>query len=116
MNRSLDDLLTSQERQAVDAFVESLRQQYPNRIRDVILYGSKARGDSHSDSDIDILILTDGDDWRFSHAISTLAARVSLNYDVLLGPLVIAQARWPRSILYRKVSAEGIPLASVRHV
>jgi predicted nucleotidyltransferase len=110
MSNSLDHLLTHEERQAVEAFVTALHQQYPDRIQDVILFGSKARGDSHPDSDIDILILVDDDDWRFSHAISRLAARISLNYDVLLGPRVIRQARWRRSLLYPTVSSEGIPL------
>jgi predicted nucleotidyltransferase len=110
MSNSLDHLLTREERQAVDAFIKALHQQYPDRVQDVILFGSKARGDSHPDSDIDILILVDDDDWRFSHAISRLAARISLNYDVLLGPRVIRQARWRRSLLYPTVSSEGIPL------
>jgi predicted nucleotidyltransferase len=112
MSRPLDDLLTPQEREAVDVFVEALQRQYPDRVRDVILFGSKARGDSRPDSDIDLLILVDDDHWRFSHAISRIAARVSLKYDVLLGPRVIRQARWGRSVLYSAVSAEGIPLAS----
>ncbi len=112
MNKALDDLLTREERQALDAFVKALHEQYPNQVRDVILFGSKARGDSHPDSDIDILILVDEDDWRFSHAISRLAARISLNYDVLLGPRVIPQARWQRSLLYPTVSFEGIPLTA----
>jgi predicted nucleotidyltransferase len=111
MSGSLDDLLTRQERQAVDAFVEALHRQYRDRIRDVVLFGSKARGDSDPDSDIDILILVDDDDWRFAHAISRIAARISLNYDVLLGPRVIRQARWRRSRLYFTISAEGIPLS-----
>ena len=111
MSKPRYDLLTPQEREAVDAFVEALQRQYPDRIRDVILFGSKARGDSHPDSDIDLLILVDDDDWRFSHAISRIAARVSLKYDVLLGPRVIRQARWRRSVLYSTVSAEGISLA-----
>lgn len=110
MSNSLDHLLTREERQAVEAFVTELHQQYPDRVQDVILFGSKARGDSHPDSDIDILILVDDDDWRFSHAISRLAARISLSYDVLLGPRVIRQARWRRSLLYSTVSSEGIPL------
>jgi predicted nucleotidyltransferase len=110
MSSSLDHLLTDEERQAVEAFVTELHQQYPDRVQDVILFGSKARGDSHPDSDIDILVLVDDDDWRFSHAISRLAARISLNYDVLLGPRVIRQARWRRSLLYPTISSEGIPL------
>ena len=110
MSNPLDHLLTREERQAVEAFVTALHQQYPDRIKDVILFGSKARGDSHPDSDIDILILVDDDDWRFSHAISRLAARVSLDYDVLLGPRVIRQARWQLSLLHPTTSSEGIPL------
>jgi predicted nucleotidyltransferase len=109
-DRSLDALLSRGERQAVEAFAEALFRQYPDRVRDLILFGSKARGDSHPDSDIDILILVDDDNWRFSHAISRVAARISLDYDVLLGPRVISQARWRRSLLYPIVSAEGILL------
>ena len=110
VNQSLDELLTQQEFQAVDAFVAALRHQYPDRILDVVLFGSKARGDSHSGSDIDLLVLVDDDDWRFSHAISRIAARISLDYDVLLCPRVIRHARWRRSLLFPTVSAEGIPL------
>jgi predicted nucleotidyltransferase len=110
MNKTLEDLLTREERRAVNAFVKALQEQYPGRIQDVILFGSKARGEGHPDSDIDILILVDDDEWPFSHAISRLAARISLNYDVLLGPRVIRQARWERSLLYSTVSSEGIPL------
>ena len=67
--------------------------------------------------DIDILIVTEQDDWRFSHAISTLAAQVSLEYDVLIGPRVIGQERWERMKqhrfgLYQNIVAEGIPLTS----
>lgn len=111
INKSLDDLLTPQERQAVDALVQSLHQQYPDRIRKIMLFGSKARGDSRPDSDIDILILVDDDHWRFSHAIGKIASRISLHRDVLLGPCVISQERWPSTILYRTVADEGILLS-----
>ena len=81
-----------------------------------ILFGSKARGDSRSWSGIDILTVVDRDDWRLSHAISNLAADVSLEYDVLIGPRVIGQERWERMkerrfSLYQNIAAEGIPLA-----
>jgi len=81
------------------------------------LFGSKARGDSHPWSDIDILIIVSEEDWPLRQEINTLAARVSLQYDVLLGPRVIGQERWERMkrhrfSLYRNVAAEGIPLTS----
>jgi predicted nucleotidyltransferase len=108
--KALSELLLPRERQAMEAFVASVSQRYPDRIQDVILFGSKARGDGHPDSDIDVLILTDDDDWRFSHAISTLAARISLNYDVLLAPRVVSRSRWRRSILYSTIRVDGISL------
>jgi hypothetical protein len=60
-------------------------------------------------------VIFKSDDWHLSHAISTLAADVSLEYDVLIGPRVIGQERWERMkqhhfSLYQNVAAEGIPL------
>ena len=118
MSKSLSLLLDPNEMQAVNSFVERLLERYPERIRQTILFGSKARGDSSTWSDIDILIVVDDDDWRFQHAISDVASSVSLEHDVLIGPRVIGQERWERMRrhsfgLYRSVAAEGIPLAPV---
>ena len=115
MNESLFRLLAPRERQAVERFVDTLLQQYPERVLEAALFGSKARGDSTPDSDIDILLIVDKDDWQFSHVISTIAARVSLEYDVLIGPRVIGRERWEsmkrcRFSLYRNIAAEGIHL------
>ena len=118
MSKVLSTLLSAKEHQAVASFLELLQQHHSGHVRQTILFGSKARGDSQPWSDIDILIVADQDDWRLSHAISTLAARVSLEYDVLLGPRVIGQERWERMkqhrfSLYKNVAAEGIPLTPV---
>jgi len=107
--------LQPNERLAVSRFVELLRRYYPERVQQTILFGSKARGDSRPWSDIDILIVVDRDDWRLSHAISDLAADVSLEYDVQIGPRIIGRERWERMKrhsfgLYRNVATEGIPL------
>jgi len=117
MSKSLSPLLSPSECKAVARFVEFLRQRYPGRILQAVLFGSKARGDSRPWSDIDILIVVDDEDWRFQHGISTLAARVSLEYDVLIGPRVIGQERWERMKqrrfgLYQNIITEGILLTS----
>jgi len=87
------------------------------RFLQTVLFGSKARGDSRPWSDIDILFVVDEEDWPFRQEISTLAARVSLEYDVLIGPRVIGQERWERMKqqhvgLYQRIAAEGIPLTT----
>jgi predicted nucleotidyltransferase len=115
VNSRLVELLSTNERQAVKDFLTRLRKRHPDRVYQTILFGSKARGDSHTESDIDILLVADSDDWRFRHAISDIASDVSLEHGVLIGPRVIGQAHWEemaqdRFSLHENVAREGIPL------
>jgi predicted nucleotidyltransferase len=108
--------LPRKERQAIQVFVQRLHEHFPNDVLQVALFGSKARGDSGPWSDIDILITVRQESWSLRGDISTLAARVSLEYDVLIGPRVIGLERWERMgregfSLYQNIAAEGIPLA-----
>ena len=110
--------LTASERRAIDAYVGRLRERFPDEILQAILFGSKARGESGPWSDIDILTIVKEESWSLREEINTLAARVSLEYDVLLGPRVIGQERWLRMErdrfgLYQNISTEGIPLEPV---
>lgn len=107
--------LQPNEQNAVSEFLDLLQRDHAKSVLQTVLFGSKARGDSGQWSDIDILIIVDQEDWRLSHAISDLAADVSLEHDVLIGPRVIGQKRWERMKeypfgLYRNVMAEGVPL------
>ncbi len=115
MNSSLDHLRPD-EQQAISTFLNRLWLQYPKRIFKAILFGSKSRRDSQPESDIDILLIVDDEDWRFSHAISNVAADVSLEYNLLIDPRVIGRERWERMArgnlsLYQNITREGIPLA-----
>lgn len=50
-------VLSSIEKQVLKSFVEYLNRLHPGEIDKIVLYGSRARGDHHLDSDMDILIL-----------------------------------------------------------
>ena len=109
------DRLALSEAQAVKAFVRAVNTSFPGLVSRIVLFGSKARGDSRAESDIDILVVVRGEDWRLSNAISTLAARISLEQDVLLGPVVIGKERWERMerekfSLYRNITRDGLVL------
>lgn len=110
--------LSEQEQCAAKAFVERVRQTYPEKVRQITLFGSKARGDSHAYSDMDILLIVSEADWRFRHVISGIAADVSLAHDVLISPRVIDQEQWLKMrhhhfTFYENVQAEGIELLSM---
>lgn len=116
MNQRTLAFLPERDRRAVEAFVERVWQTYSKRVQQIILFGSKARSDSHAHSDIDVLLIVNEEDWRFRHTISGIAADVSLAYDVLIGPRVIGQERWARMCRHRftfceNVQADGIELS-----
>jgi len=109
-------ILKSYEKEAIDAFLERLRNSYSQNILQAVLFGSKARGDSLPDSDIDILLISNQEDWRFRHRIIDIASDASLDYDVLISPRIIAQNRWEQMqrekfSLCESIAREGIPLA-----
>jgi uncharacterized protein len=115
MNDRTIEHLTAREQDAVQAFLQSLQEHLADQILQTILFGSKARGDSRRWSDTDILVVVREESWPLRAESSTLAADVSLEYSVLLGPRVIGQERWERMKvagfgLYKNVATEGVPL------
>jgi predicted nucleotidyltransferase len=53
---------------ALDAIVAALRDWLAHDLVVVWLYGSRARGDSHPESDVDLLVVH-GADWRRGHEV-----------------------------------------------
>jgi len=107
--------LTQQEQAALRAFLRRLCDNWAQILEEITLFGSKARGDSGPDSDIDVLIIVEEENWTLRDAISRIAAQVSLEYDVLINPHVIGRERWQRMgqerfSLYENVLREGVPL------
>lgn len=106
--------LTKSETKAVDAFLKKLDDLYAGQIYQVILYGSKARGDSKRDSDVDLLVLLNSDAQLGRGNILRLAARTSLDFDVLLSVIVMTQDHWERHeglSMYANVQQDGLQIA-----
>ena len=85
------------------------------RLRNVILYGSYARGDYDDESDIDIMILADGKDDEiraFEYDLDIISSRVSLEHNItvciLLNDKNLFEQRMPLSMFYRNVINDGV--------
>ncbi len=105
--------LTPPERQALQAFTVYLRTELGAQVQHIALFGSKARGDSQKDSDIDVLVILHQENRHLRRQILRQAARLSLKYDVLLSPRVIGADRWAQMrgfSLYQNVQREAVTL------
>ncbi len=116
--RSLSQL-TPDEQTAVTEYIARIRSTFPDRILAVILFGSKARGDADTESDIDLLVLVDAESNEFRSELWRIASDVSLEYNVVLSVRVFGRARWAemrriRLPLYRAIVADGVPLTPER--
>lgn len=112
---NLNERLSSDEEKAIETFVQRLQAEFGQELTDVRLYGSKARGEARSDSDLDILVLVTRSDYPLKHAILWLAAEISLAHNVLLSPRVIPPEAWRKmaqanTLFFRAVQAEGVSL------
>jgi len=109
------DQITQNENAALRTFVQRVLDELGAQVFQVILFGSKARGDSNADSDVDVLILANEENRRLQETINKIASQISLDYDVLFNPLLIAEARWrqmssERFSVCRNVERDGVTL------
>lgn len=81
-----------------------------------ILYGSEARGDARPDSDIDLLILLDGDkrDLKREDRLSGELYEIELATGVLISPMIMLRKQWEnrpfKTPFYINVMNEGVRL------
>ena len=111
------DQITQTENAALRIFIQRVLDELDAQVFQVILFGSKARGDSNADSDVDVLILANEENRRLQETINIIASQISLDYDVLFNPLLIAEARWrqmssERFSVCRNVERDGVTLFS----
>jgi uncharacterized protein len=97
---------------ALDQFHAEVKQLYGARLREIILYGSRARGDAAVDSDIDLLVVLDPlqNFWQEFERIAPIASRLSLEFDVLISALPVDANKYDRdeTPLFMNSRKEGV--------
>ena len=113
--KTIDDLsLKDNEKAAIQEATRILRKGFP--VKDVILYGSKARKDSDKESDIDLLLLTTQPlHWKERHAIIEALFDVEMKHDVMISIVVNTIYDWKEGIctvlpIHEEINKEGVAI------
>lgn len=98
-------------------YTEEIQKIYGSHLKAIILYGSYARGDFTSDSDIDIMILVDLDEMeikQYRHKLSECTFDFNMEYDLDIKPIAKSMEIFQKWLsvypFYQNVNKEGVTL------
>jgi predicted nucleotidyltransferase len=102
-------------REIARRFAHDVKKLLGESVRDIILFGSVARGDYQTNSDIDILVIVDENPWNAQKRISDLVVEYLLKYGVYISAKAISidEFEFMQSIetaFYTNIKREGISL------
>lgn len=104
-------------RDIISIYVSGIMNIYGPHLKQVILFGSYARGDFGNESDIDIMILLDISDEelkRYRKQLSAYTFDFNMEYDLDIKPIVKSEAlfnKWVQNYpFYNNIQREGVKL------
>jgi len=114
--RTLEQLpLTEREKRAIKEAAKLLKEKF--MVSEVILFGSKARGDDDPESDIDLLLLTPEPlSWQERENIINTLFDVELAYDVVISIMDTTVSEWENGVftvlpIHKNISRDGVVTA-----
>ena len=107
--------LSHQESAALREFAARIRAALGANLRDLRLFGSKARGDARPDSDLDVLVVVAGDRVDAEDRAIDIAFDVNVARDLYISPRVVtaeslADPVWRTTLFVQTVAREGVAL------
>ena len=88
--------LTSDERAWIKAYRNALRERFPGMVERMLIYGSKARGDAHADSDLDVLLVVKNKAAGLRREIRRVGYLLAATSDAVPSIMAYTQREWAR--------------------
>jgi predicted nucleotidyltransferase len=107
--------MTGPHGRALDEFTRIVRDRLGPNLVALKLFGSRARGDAASDSDIDVLVVVADRRLEAEDVVLDIAFEVNLAHDVYISPRVLERATlehpvWRITPFLQAIEREGVPL------
>ena len=107
--------LSQRESEALRVFSTRIRAALGSNLRDLRLFGSKVRGDSRPDSDLDVLVVVDDDRARAEDLAIDIAFDVNVASDLYISPRVVTAESltdpvWRTTLFVQTVTRESVAL------
>ncbi len=96
---------------AIHRFTDAIKFEFPDKIIQIISYGSYARGDFHQGSDVDILVLTTDDSWNMKKRIMAIGFDIYPDIGVMVSAKVMTEEQFMMMkdfLFFRQVLKDGI--------
>ena len=115
MIASLPSTLGQSERQALLELAAWLRSRFGPRLADLRLFGSRARGEGHEESDVDVLVAVDDLTSDERMAIWFESGHLQERFEVTVSTFTLPTERWRQLVsqgrlIAREIERDGIPL------
>ena len=98
---------------------DEMRTVFQEKLIEIILFGSYARGDYNSNSDIDVMIIADIEEnqiMKYIYRISDIFSDLSIEYDIMISPIIETSNKFEKyknTIPFlQNVQKEGVRIAS----
>jgi predicted nucleotidyltransferase len=86
--------LTRDERAWLRAYRKALKEQHPDVVSRLLLYGSKARGTAHADSDLDVLLIVKNEAAQLKRELRHIGYLLAATCDALPSILAYTEDEW----------------------
>jgi len=109
----LRNYLNENEEKAIKALEDALSKKFG--LLDLRLFGSKTRGETHSESDIDVMIEIADSNSEIEAQINEIIFEINLQNDSFISAVIFSrkelqEGSLAESLLYKVVQKEGVPI------